>query len=588
MKNDFHLFGDHADPSLDADVALIAAYVARELSTVQIMALQERLASDTAFRTMMQQVIDGWVVPGERSAIRAAMPATSLSGDEIEEGWQRHLASRGSGSTAAAPAQVARPVGRRPWIVNRMLRAAAVIGMIVLPILAIAQLVQFGRDPGRGTSGTTTGALTGQDAGAPPAVRVNEGRPSQALPLSELEPVLPPDQQQPGGPAPHALGAVDARSSVTFALPDWYAVLNGDRVIVGDGRRRQLVLLDDDLQPVRTVLDSVPGQPNSYNCSVPRGAMGGGTGSGSMADLVDSSPWVGPTMRIYCFVAPFRGDSALWFDPNAGVATVIARDGSRSRKLPLPIGFVEHGIAGTHIVSPSGFIWRSKGYRTSREPVPPGVTLRVPDSGVMLRMNYDTRHVDTVARIELGTVSHRTATSAGNGKASVFPFQDHIVATPDGSIVIFHAREFRFDWLLPDGRLVPGPRLQNPSRPLTAARRQQLIDSINSSRQRRYDSLLAVRPVPPPTLSLVTQEDIPDVLPAVGGMHAGLDGRVWINMAPLVAPSEIWQIARAAGVVDRVRLGAGEPGWIIGYGTGVIYRIAQDGGEYRIERVRIR
>ncbi len=151
MIDDFHLFGaaDDAGSAIDADIALIAAYLARELSLVQIVAIQERLATDRAFREKVQPIIEGLAVPGawDSRAASSSRPwdqrATSLTRAEIEAGWQRHLAAPARQRQSALPA---RAVAREEVTLKRrtsMTRIAAVVTMIVLPVLVTAQLVVY-------------------------------------------------------------------------------------------------------------------------------------------------------------------------------------------------------------------------------------------------------------------------------------------------------------------------------------------------------------------------------------------------------------------------------------------------------------
>jgi anti-sigma-K factor RskA len=97
MKNDFVLFedadGGGPDPSLDPDVALIAAYLAGELTVVQMAAIEERLSTDQAFRDKTQPILDAWLLP--MSFAQSDAPATpsdaALTREEVDAGWQRAL-----------------------------------------------------------------------------------------------------------------------------------------------------------------------------------------------------------------------------------------------------------------------------------------------------------------------------------------------------------------------------------------------------------------------------------------------------------------------------------------------------------------
>src|SRR5688572_28628792 len=108
MTNDYQLFpdsGDGGSPEVDADVALITAYLARELSLVQVIAVEERLVTDAEFRETARPIIESWFVPGSfpSSSIASTPPtagASPVTPTELEAGWQRYLsgAARATGA----------------------------------------------------------------------------------------------------------------------------------------------------------------------------------------------------------------------------------------------------------------------------------------------------------------------------------------------------------------------------------------------------------------------------------------------------------------------------------------------------------
>src|SRR5205085_1612034 len=102
MTDDFQLFGvGDGGPAVDADVALVTAYLAQELSPVQEAAVEDRLIADAPFRATARPIVECWAMPGpwspsSSSAARTrAMQTTSLSAADIDAGWDRHLAVRG-------------------------------------------------------------------------------------------------------------------------------------------------------------------------------------------------------------------------------------------------------------------------------------------------------------------------------------------------------------------------------------------------------------------------------------------------------------------------------------------------------------
>jgi len=97
------------------------------------------------------------------------------------------------------------------------------------------------------------------------------------------------------------------------------------------------------------------------------------------------------------------------------------------------------------------------------------------------------------------------------------------VVTTDGSIAIFHAREYWMDWMNVDGSRSVGVRMPFPWRKIANADRLRLLDSVNEARRHLFDSLTAKRAadsartgagikVPGPTPSkpaLIAIDDIP-------------------------------------------------------------------------------
>ena len=133
MTDDFQLFADpdDGDSPIDPDVALVSAYLARELSPMQVLALEERLATDAGFRASMQPLIDLWAAPVASLEGGAAHHIPPLSGRERTESWQRFLEEQSQ-------------VGSEGQHTHRrvsMKRIAAVIGLAVLPMVSFAQVV---------------------------------------------------------------------------------------------------------------------------------------------------------------------------------------------------------------------------------------------------------------------------------------------------------------------------------------------------------------------------------------------------------------------------------------------------------------
>ena len=140
MTDDFQLFDQSSDDPVDADIALITAYLARELSPVQIVAVEERLASDAAFRTKVGPILDAWVLPPALSAVHAGQ--RPLSREEVEAGWARYVGEHAELDAHDAPRLVVEGAQRKRRKIS-MTRIAAGIAAITLPMFALAQVVVY-------------------------------------------------------------------------------------------------------------------------------------------------------------------------------------------------------------------------------------------------------------------------------------------------------------------------------------------------------------------------------------------------------------------------------------------------------------
>jgi hypothetical protein len=133
MTDDFNLFDDpnDGDRPIDPDLALVSAYLARELSPMQVLAFEERLATDPEFRAAMQPLFDLWATPVASLESGAARRIAPLTPTEADAHWQRFL---GEVPASGAAEQFTRR--RIP-----MKRIAAVIAVTTLPMVTFAQVV---------------------------------------------------------------------------------------------------------------------------------------------------------------------------------------------------------------------------------------------------------------------------------------------------------------------------------------------------------------------------------------------------------------------------------------------------------------
>ena len=226
MTDDFHLFGDPDDGErpIDPDVALVSAYLAHELSPIQVLALEERLATDAAFRSAMQPLLDAWAAPVASLGGGAARRAPALSERERDASWRRFAGE-------ATPIGSVRQVSPRR---TSMKRAAAVIALVVVPMASFAQVVVYAANnpDARGheiarrivapfvreASAPTPGAeLPGGTQASPGVPRPREVDTGALLPVPTA-PVFPLESESVRPSAPRGAPAAGQTAS-TLAVP---------------------------------------------------------------------------------------------------------------------------------------------------------------------------------------------------------------------------------------------------------------------------------------------------------------------------------------------------------------------------------
>jgi hypothetical protein len=191
MTDDFTLFPSSAgaDRDADHDVALITAYLARELSPVQIAAVQDRIDADPAFRSSVAPVIEAWVLPAG-----------------LREGVARRLEPHGPTGARTDIRRPPRPVSARStgqsrrW--SRIARIAAVIVAVLFPMIAVAQVTIYLADhpdaPGHRIARRITDALRRR----PPVVLP----PATETASVDVRPVLPQPAPAVRAPADRPVG----------------------------------------------------------------------------------------------------------------------------------------------------------------------------------------------------------------------------------------------------------------------------------------------------------------------------------------------------------------------------------------------
>jgi hypothetical protein len=208
--------------------------------------------------------------------------------------------------------------------------------------------------------------------------------------------------------------------------------LPAGRVLVNDGGRHRLVVLDSSLRSVRVTLDSTSGATDSYG---PR-----------------------PTPLI-----PFLGDSSIFVDAVSRSLVAIAPDGSVGRVMSAPNDptfFVFVGTAGG-VDDRGRLLYRGVAMRQGPVNIsmnggaPP---LSSSDSQPILRADLETRRVDTVGVVQNLSARRVVETTDANGAVTITtyvnPLQtgDEWAVLSDGTVAVVRGHDYHVDWLTPDGK----------------------------------------------------------------------------------------------------------------------------------------
>ena len=261
-----------------------------------------------------------------------------------------------------------------------------------------------------------------------------------------------------------ALAAADAKTPAHFGNIFGLRQLAGGKVLVNDGVRRQLVMLDANLANPTVVVDSVSEGGNSYG---PRAAP-------LIPYLADSSLFVDGSSL-----------SLLVIDPNGKVAHVM------SAPKPGDLRFLAGSASG---VDGQGNLVYRGAMTINRSMLGPGAQpgqmpamIQPPDSAPIVRANFETRAVDTVGRVKIQSGSRMNMTQDANGKMTAkltinpLPTVDEWAVLSDGSIAFVRGHDYHIDWIRPDGTRSSSPKLPFDWKRLTDDDKQKLVDSARTA-----------------------------------------------------------------------------------------------------------
>ncbi|MDF1503786.1 hypothetical protein [Roseisolibacter sp. H3M3-2] len=240
------------------------------------------------------------------------------------------------------------------------------------------------------------------------------------------------------------------------------------RVLLNDGARRRLLLLDTTLRAVGVVLDSLAEVENAY-----------GTRPGALI--------------------PYRGDSTLFVDPASYVMLVLDPAGKVARVRSVPrvqdVQWLAGQGGGAGVPGTDG-----RGrlvYRVPARPAPPRVRPprgvpwipQDPDSAFVVAMDVEARRLDTLGAVRTPKRALVVRRLPGGNvdvsdKTNPLPTTDDWAVLPDGAVAFVRAIDYRVDYRNADGTWTAGPKLPFPWQRLTDADRERLVDSVRASQRR--------------------------------------------------------------------------------------------------------
>lgn len=268
------------------------------------------------------------------------------------------------------------------------------------------------------------------------------------------------------GPAIRRISTASAVSTEQLGSITSVLQLSDGRVLLNDGTRRRLLMLDTSLKLTKVVLDSLSQTRNYY-----------GTRAGGL-------------LR-------YRGDTTIFVDASAFAMVLLDKDGKIARVRSLPRvqdANALAGFSGYPGVDASGrIVYRINAQAARPKVAPPAGQPWIPippDSAFIVGIAMDTRKVDTlgVVRIPKERNNVRVSPTGGFSFSQVtnpLPATDDWAVLPDGVIAFVRSRDYRVEYRDADGKITSSAKLPYPWTHLNDSTKQILVDSVRDVQMRR-------------------------------------------------------------------------------------------------------
>jgi hypothetical protein len=269
------------------------------------------------------------------------------------------------------------------------------------------------------------------------------------------------------GPPVRRIATATAVSTEPLGAITGVRELPDGRVLLNDGTRRRLLLMDTTLRAVGVVLDSLAEIENTY-----------GTRAGTLV--------------------PYRGDSTLFIDPASFAMLVLDPAGRVARVRSVPRTQDVQWLTSSGFYGWPGADARGRlVHRLPARPAPPRVAPprgmpyfpQEPDSAFIVAMDPDTRTQDTLGavRIPKSVYKFRMLPDGGfnvNSVENPMPTSDGWAVLSDGTVAFVRVLDYRVEYLGPDGTLTSSPKLPFDWQRVTEADKQHIVDSVKAIQQR--------------------------------------------------------------------------------------------------------
>lgn len=306
---------------------------------------------------------------------------------------------------------------------------------------------------------------------------------------------------------------------------------------------------------------------------------------------------------------PLGGDSTVLLDRPSRAMLILDRSGRDARTMAIP-KFSDFGQLSAYLRTPRFDREGSLIYQGVTPPLEEPTIERLqqpwlPDSAPLVRASFDTRRVDTIARIRIAQPARTTFGDHGQNISVDIVLDpmatgDEWTMLSDGTVAIVRAQDYHIDWIDPDGTRRSTPRMPIDWRRISDARKQFVIDSMKptvDSLAKRTPPRMVQSPDGPRTTTwnytIIPPARFPDYEPPIGpnSVRADLDGRIWI--APRTSSGAtggglLYDVVNRNGeIVERVQFPPGVA--LVGFGpNGAVYLYRAVGSIGFLERARNR